>query len=137
VYSYYESSDALRCADLFGHGKAFCAGADRNEIKDTVDIADASSDRMDPFQLAGPTLSKPLVVAAHGACVGSGLELALAGDSSWRNKLRSWGNPKRNAESSPSVAARYGGRFASDGATPSGTCSPAIFSTRAKHGGSD
>jgi hypothetical protein len=65
VCSYHESSDALRCAVLFGHGKAFCAGADLNEIKDTVDIADASSDRMDPFQLAGPTLSKPLVVAAH------------------------------------------------------------------------
>ncbi|NMN98352.1 enoyl-CoA hydratase-related protein [Antrihabitans stalactiti] len=58
VYSSYESSDALRCAVLFGHGKAFCAGAD-------------------------------LKTGARRRT------------SSWRNKLRSRANPKRNAESSP------------------------------------
>ena len=80
VYSYYESEDALRCAVLFGHGEVFCAGADLNEIKDSVDSNDARASHIDPFQMGGPALSKPLVVAVQGACVGAGLELALAGD---------------------------------------------------------
>jgi enoyl-CoA hydratase len=80
VYEAYESDDALRCAVLFGHGPVFCAGADLNQLKDAVDSSDSGASRMDPFQMAGRMLSKPLVVAVHGACVAAGLELALAGD---------------------------------------------------------
>ena len=80
VYECYESDDALRCAVLFGHGPVFCAGADLSQLTDAVDSSDSGASRMDPFQMAGPTLSKPLVVAVHGACVAAGLELALAGD---------------------------------------------------------
>lgn len=93
VYQYYESNDALRCAVLFGHGKVFCAGADLNEIEDSVD-SDPCVSPMDPFQMAGPMLSKPLVIAVHGACVGAGLELALAGDIIVADRETKLGQPE-------------------------------------------
>ncbi|BCP14090.1 hypothetical protein MINTM021_09990 [Mycobacterium paraintracellulare] len=45
-----------------------------------MDIADASSDRMDPFQLAGPTLSKPFGRSRPRGVLVRVWELALAGD---------------------------------------------------------
>ena len=45
-----------------------------------MDSDDAGASHMDPFQMAGRMLSKPLIVAVHGACVAAGLELVLTGD---------------------------------------------------------
>lgn len=80
VYERYEMDKSLRCAVLFGHGTVFCAGADLLQIGDSVDATGPGRMPFDPFQLGGPTLSKPLIVAVHGACLGAGMELALAGD---------------------------------------------------------
>jgi enoyl-CoA hydratase/carnithine racemase len=82
AYAGYDREETHRCAVLYGHGRAFCAGADLVNLKATVE-ADAlkfGDDGFDPFGLTGRRLSKPLVVAIHGACFAGGLEVALNGD---------------------------------------------------------
>ena len=81
AYEEYEQDPGLRCAVLFGHGQAFCAGADVTTLGDTLDENSPDpADQIDPFQVSGRRLSKPLVSAVHGICFAGGLELALAGD---------------------------------------------------------
>lgn len=82
AYARYDREEKHRCAVLFGHGKAFCGGADLTTLKAAVESGGLTygDDGFDPFGLAGRRLSKPLVVAIHGACFAGGLELALNGD---------------------------------------------------------
>jgi enoyl-CoA hydratase len=82
VYAQYDADDDMRCALLFGHGQVFSAGADLTYLKDAVTRGDFSygEGRYDPFQLAGATLSKPVIAAVHGMCFAGGMEVALAGD---------------------------------------------------------
>jgi enoyl-CoA hydratase len=82
AYARYEADGELRCAVLYGHGPTFCAGADLHRLQDSVKTLSRQPDagKFDPLQLAGPTISKPLIVAVHGLCIGGGMELALAGD---------------------------------------------------------
>ncbi len=82
AYAEYDRDDRCRCAVLFGHGRAFCGGADLTTLRARVagGAAGPGDGGFDPFGLAGPRLSKPLVVAIHGACLAGGLEIALNGD---------------------------------------------------------
>jgi enoyl-CoA hydratase/carnithine racemase len=82
AYAEYDRNDQYRCAVLYGHGRAFCGGADLVSLKATVqtDALEFGEDGFDPFGLAGRRLSKPLIVAIHGACFAGGLEVALNGD---------------------------------------------------------
>ena len=81
AYARFDKDDDLRCALLFGHGAVFCAGYDLTLLKDAVaDGMAYGGDAYDPFGLTGRRLSKPLVVAIHGACLAGGLEVALNGD---------------------------------------------------------
>jgi enoyl-CoA hydratase/carnithine racemase len=81
AYARFDKDDDLRCALLFGHGPVFCAGYDLTLLKDAVaDGMAYGGDAYDPFGLTGRRLSKPLVVAIHGACLAGGLEVALNGD---------------------------------------------------------
>src|SRR6266540_1101757 len=77
AYAEYDADDDLRCAVLFGHGPVFCAGFDLTQLKDAVDsdVLGFGEDGFDPFGLSGRRLSKPLVVALHGACLAGGLEI--------------------------------------------------------------
>jgi enoyl-CoA hydratase/carnithine racemase len=81
AYATFDQNDELRCALLFGHGAMYCAGFDLTLLKEAVaDGMEYSDDGYDPFGLTGRRLSKPLVVAVHGACFAGGLEVALNGD---------------------------------------------------------
>jgi enoyl-CoA hydratase/carnithine racemase len=81
AYATFDQNDELRCALLFGHGPTFCAGFDLTLLKDALTDGMAYDDSAyDPFGMTGRRLSKPLVVAAHGACLAAGLEVALNGD---------------------------------------------------------
>ncbi len=81
AYAAFDQDDELRCALLFGHGAMYCAGFDLTFLKQAVaEGMEYSDDGYDPFGLTGRRLSKPLVVAVHGACFAGGLEVALNGD---------------------------------------------------------
>jgi enoyl-CoA hydratase/carnithine racemase len=85
--------DALRAADaaegvgavvLAGAGAAFCAGADVTEFAGLTPEhqarVEARAELTMQLHLAMPKLTKPLVTAVHGAALGGGAGLAIAGD---------------------------------------------------------
>src|SRR6266511_2133738 len=76
-----EKRNALTSDILSGLAAAY-AGFDLTQLKDAVDsdVLGFGEDGFDPFGLSGRRLSKPLVVALHGACLAGGLEIALNGD---------------------------------------------------------
>ncbi len=66
---------------ITGEGPAFCAGADLSEFgtAPSQDAARRARWQRDVWgQLIG--LDKPIVVAVHGYCIGSGVEIMLLGD---------------------------------------------------------
>lgn len=66
---------------ITGEGPAFCAGADLSEFgtAPSQDAARRTRWQRDVWgQLIG--LDKPIVVAVHGYCIGSGVEIMLLGD---------------------------------------------------------
>ena len=69
------------CLLITGEGRAFCAGADLTEFGSAPSQVVARQVRWERDvwgQLIH--LSKPVVVAVHGYCIGSGLEIALLAD---------------------------------------------------------
>lgn len=85
--------DALRTADavegvgcvvLAGAGTAFCAGADVAEFAELTPEnkvkVEARAELTMQLHLAIPKMAKPVVTAVHGAALGGGAGLAIAGD---------------------------------------------------------
>ena len=73
AYAAFDQDDELRCALLFGHGAMYCAGFDLTLLQQAVaEGMEYGDDEYDPFGLTGRRLSKPLVVAVHGACFAGG-----------------------------------------------------------------
>ena len=71
----------VRSLLITGEGRAFCAGADLTEFGTAPSQAIARQVRWERDvwgQLLG--LSKPVVAAMHGYCIGSGVEIALLCD---------------------------------------------------------
>lgn len=64
-----------------GEGRAFCAGADLTEFGSAPSPVEAREVRWER-DVWGQwwSLSKPVVTAVHGYCIGSGLEMALLSD---------------------------------------------------------
>ncbi|MGH8742379.1 MAG: enoyl-CoA hydratase-related protein [Burkholderiales bacterium] len=71
----------LRVAVLGGHGRAFCGGADVNELSSlTAENAGAFVKRIHRVCQALRKLPVPVVARLHGAVIGAGLEIAAACD---------------------------------------------------------
>jgi enoyl-CoA hydratase len=80
VLSQVEDDDYVRAVIVTGSGRFFCAGADIHELAHL-----STSHAGTEFALRGQALfsrfercEKPVLAAINGACVGGGLELALA-----------------------------------------------------------
>ncbi len=76
-----EDDPDVRALLVTGEGRAFCAGADLTEFGSAPSQAIARQVRWER-DLWGRwrNLSKPVVAALHGYCIGSGLEMALLSD---------------------------------------------------------
>ena len=76
--------ESVRCVVLAGAGLGFCAGADLSEFKDlTPDkqhLVAARAQLTTDLQTVVSKLKKPVVTAIHGAAMGGGAGLAIAGD---------------------------------------------------------
>jgi enoyl-CoA hydratase len=76
-----EGSPGLRVVVLAGNGKAFCGGADVNEMAElTPAAAKKFITRIHKCCDALRKLDVPVVARLHGAAIGAGLELAAACD---------------------------------------------------------
>ena len=73
--------DEIGALLIAGKGRAFCAGADLSEFGTAPSQVIARNARWQR-DVWGQLLSldKPIVVAAHGYCIGSGVEIMLLGD---------------------------------------------------------
>jgi enoyl-CoA hydratase/carnithine racemase len=82
AYGQLERDDDLHCGVLFAHGDHFCAGIDLLQFAPAIAQGGITlpEGALDPTGLYGPRLSKPVVSAIHGVCIGIGLELLLATD---------------------------------------------------------
>ena len=75
------TDDTLRVAVLAGRGKAFCGGADTQELKSLTAVnAGAFVERIHAVCKAIRDLPVPVVARLHGAVIGAGLEIAAACD---------------------------------------------------------
>ena len=73
--------DEIRAVVLGGHGRAFCGGADLNELSAlTESTAGAFVGRIHKVCEAIRRLPVPVVARLHGAVIGAGLEIAAACD---------------------------------------------------------
>jgi len=77
-----DSDDGLRAGVLYGEGKGFTSGLDLPDV--VPGLQDGSlqipEGGINPWQVDGRRLTKPLVVAVHGKCLTLGIELLLASD---------------------------------------------------------
>ncbi|MFD1721699.1 crotonase/enoyl-CoA hydratase family protein [Amnibacterium endophyticum] len=83
AYTRLEHEDGVRVGLLYAEGDDFTAGLDLGDIGG--DLASGGidfrrDDQVDPWGLAGPPRTKPVVVAVHGLCLTLGIELILAAD---------------------------------------------------------
>lgn len=83
AYGELESDPELRAGFVFAHGEHFTAGLDLAEIgprigPDGLDLVPGGG--INPWQVGGTHLSKPVVMAVQGTCLTLGIELILASE---------------------------------------------------------
>ena len=83
AYGELDRDPDLRVGLLFAHGEHFTAGLDLGDVVPAVtaeglDVVPEGG--LDPWQVHGRQVSKPVVMAVQGTCLTLGVELALASD---------------------------------------------------------
>ena len=83
AYGELERDPQLRVGLVFAHGEHFTAGLDLADVATHIGpggIDMVPDGGIDPWQVDGRQLSKPVVMAVHGTCLTLGIELILASD---------------------------------------------------------
>ena len=82
AYGELDADDTLRAGDLYGEGTMFTAGLDLASVAGDIQsgVSHVPEGGINPWQVDGRQLSKPLVVAVHGKVLTLGIELMLAAD---------------------------------------------------------
>ena len=86
------ADDALKCVVITGEGRSFCAGVEVGDHKpDNVDQMVATFNRI--FELIN-MIDIPVIAAVNGACLGGGMELAIACDIVIASETAIFGQPE-------------------------------------------
>jgi enoyl-CoA hydratase len=88
-----DADEAVRCIVLTGDDRAFAAGADIEELRDTPTIDLYFGARLDLWD-AIRSIRTPLVAAVSGYCLGGGCELAMACDLIVASETARFGQPE-------------------------------------------
>ncbi|MET0991689.1 MAG: crotonase/enoyl-CoA hydratase family protein [Lacisediminihabitans sp.] len=83
AYAELEGDPELRVGFVFAHGDHFTGGLDLADVAPRIGATglDITSDGgINPWQVSGQQLSKPVVIAVQGTCLTLGIELILASD---------------------------------------------------------
>jgi enoyl-CoA hydratase len=83
AYGELERDPELRCGLVFAHGDHFTGGLDLADVGPRLtgsglDLVPEGG--IHPWQVAGESLTKPVVIAVQGICLTLGIELILASD---------------------------------------------------------
>jgi len=83
AYGELERDESLRVGFVYAHGDHFTGGLDLADVgprigADGLDITREGG--INPWQVSGESLSKPVVIAVQGTCLTLGIELILASD---------------------------------------------------------
>jgi enoyl-CoA hydratase len=88
-----DADESIRCIVLAGDERAFAAGADIGELRDTATIDLYFGARLDLWD-AIRSIRTPLVAAVSGYCLGGGCELAMACDLIVASESAQFGQPE-------------------------------------------
>jgi enoyl-CoA hydratase len=88
-----DADEAVRCVVLAGDERAFAAGADISELRDTATIDLYFGARLDLWD-AIRSVRTPLIAAVSGYCLGGGCELAMACDLIVASETAQFGQPE-------------------------------------------
>lgn len=92
-----EQNDQVKTIVITGEGRFFIAGADIKEFTElTGQSAQQIAERGQQLFLRMETFSKPIIAAINGACLGGGLELAMACHIRYVAKEAKLGLPELN-----------------------------------------
>jgi len=83
AYGVLEKDPELRVGLVYAVGDHFTAGLDLGDIGPRIGadgLTIEGPDGINPWQVSGQQLSKPVVIAVHGTCLTLGIELILASD---------------------------------------------------------
>ncbi|MDN4614666.1 crotonase/enoyl-CoA hydratase family protein [Leifsonia sp. F6_8S_P_1B] len=83
AYGELERDPSLRVGLVHAVGDHFTAGLDLADLGPRIGadgLSFVGPDGVDPWQVSGPPLTKPVVVAVQGTCLTLGIELILASD---------------------------------------------------------
>jgi enoyl-CoA hydratase len=83
AYGQLEADPELRVGFVFAHGEHFTGGLDLADVGPRIgaDGLDITADGgINPWQVSGESISKPVVIAVQGTCLTLGIELILASD---------------------------------------------------------
>jgi enoyl-CoA hydratase/carnithine racemase len=83
AYGELERDPELRVGFVYAHGDHFTGGLDLADVGPRIgaDGLDITADGgIDPWQVSGRQLTKPVVIAVQGTCLTLGIELILASD---------------------------------------------------------
>ncbi|MDB5703816.1 MAG: enoyl-CoA hydratase [Sphingomonas bacterium] len=93
-----EADPAIRVLVIRAEGeRAFCVGADIKEVRPILSQAEMRTPPADrDYTAAIAAMTKPVIAAIHGFCLGAGLEIALACDIRIAAPCASFGLPEVN-----------------------------------------
>ncbi|MBI2246459.1 MAG: enoyl-CoA hydratase/isomerase family protein [Armatimonadetes bacterium] len=91
----FERDEGVRCVILTGAGRAFAAGADINEFKGATSVQMLSQYRFQQWERIR-RISKPIIAAVNGFCLGGGCELSMLCDIILAAEGARFGQPEIN-----------------------------------------
>ena len=83
AYGELDRDPDLRAGLVFAHGEHFTAGLDLADVGPRIGpdgLSIVPTGGINPWQVSGESISKPVVVAVQGTCLTLGIELMLASD---------------------------------------------------------
>jgi len=91
----FEANDAVRCIVIFGSERAFSAGADISKMKDASPVEMLQFDWIAIWDRVRK-ISKPIIAAVSGHCLGGGCELAMTCDIILASESARFAQPEIN-----------------------------------------
>jgi enoyl-CoA hydratase/carnithine racemase len=91
--SEFDSNDEIGCIVLTGSEKAFAAGADIKEMKDTQFVPNYKKNFLGNWTAITDT-RKPIIAAVNGVALGGGCEIAMMCDMIFAGDKAKFGQPE-------------------------------------------